>query len=170
MNPSHHSKHLHRQRTLLSCALITLGAMAPSVWAAPAPSGHVYRCKQPDGSLTYSQLPCSAQAELIKASDARTASQLKQSMANDAQETSLAARMTRERRHEERLGAEQHAKALTRPARRHSAQVQAVVSPGSVTPLPSTYKPHGHRHFRALVPKSAEASRSVAAAKPVVAP
>ena len=163
MNTNHHSKHLRRQHALLSCALIALGATAQSAWAAPAPNGHVYRCKQADGSLTYSQLPCSAQAELIKASDARTAAQLQQSMVNDGQETKMAARMTRERRHEERVAAEHHAQALTRPARHHSASVQAVVSPGSVTPLPtSTYKPHGHRHFRAVVPK--------AAAKPVATP
>ena len=178
MNPSNHSKRSRRQRALLSCALAAFSTLAQSSPVAvasapapaPAPNGHVYRCKQADGSLTYSQLPCSAQAELIKASDARTAAQLQQSMINDGQETKLAARMTRERRHEERVAAEQHAEALTRPARHHSAQVQAVVSPGSVTPLPSTYKPHGHRHFRALVPKSSEASNNVAATKPAATP
>ena len=170
MKPRRHSKRLHRQRIMLSCALAALGTIVQSALAAAAPNDHVYRCKQTDGSPTYSQLPCSAQAELIKASDARTAAQLRQSMINDGQEAKLAARMTRERRHDERVAAQQHAQALTRPARHHSGQVQAVVSPGSVTPLPSTYKPHGHRHFKALVPKTAEASNGIAPTRPARTP
>jgi hypothetical protein len=168
MNPNQHPKRAHGHRVLLSCALVTLGyAMSSaSAMAAPAPEGHAYRCKQANGSVTYGQMPCSAQAELIKASDARTAAQLQQSMVNGEQDKNLAARMTRERRHDERAAAEPHALALTRPSRRHASQVQAVVSPGSVTPLPSTYKPHGHRHFRAVVPKSADAAKTVATAKP----
>jgi hypothetical protein len=168
MNPNQHPKRQHGHRVLLSCASVMLGCAmtSPSAMASPAPEGHAYRCKQADGSVTYGQMPCSAQAELIKASDGRTAAQLQQSMVNGTQDTKLAARMTRERRHDERVAAEQHAEALTRPAHHHASQVQAVASPGSVTPLPSTYKPHGHRHFRAVVPKSADAAKSVATAKP----
>lgn len=185
MKPTSHSPHWHplkNQRVIVKACLwvitsvighAALAAPASTPASASAPNGHAYRCKQGNGAFEYSQLPCSPQAELIKASDARTESQLRQSLLNDKEEVKLAAQMTRERRHAERLAAEAHAQGLTRAAHQRHAQMQSVVSPGSVTPLPktsvanagsgnpstnTTYKPHGHRHFRAVVPKSTEAA------------
>ncbi|MGC4062699.1 MAG: hypothetical protein QM749_18370 [Aquabacterium sp.] len=152
----------------IACAWALIHVGGHVAWAAPAPKDHVYRCQQGDGAFAYSQWPCAPQAELIKASDPRTESQLRQSLLNDQRETKLAAQMTRARRHEERAAADQHAQALTRSARPRHAQLQPVVSPGSVTPLPkasseassTTYRPHGHRHFRALVPKASPDSKA----------
>jgi hypothetical protein len=170
--PKHRRTRLS-MRTACAWALIhVVGHAAWATSAAPAsPKDHVYRCRQ-DNSVAYSQLPCAPEAERIKASDPRTASQQKQSLANDRQEARLAAQMTRIRRHEERVAADDHAQALTRAARTHHAQIQPVASPGSVTPLPkagsndsngtnnTTYKPHRHRHFKAVVPKASPMSQA----------
>lgn len=177
MTPSNHSVREHRARRMAvrtACAWALIHAATQVACAAAAPQDHVYRC-QHDGGVAYSQLPCAPEAELIKASDPRTASQQRQSLANDQQEAKLAAQMTRSRRHDERVAADEHAQALTRSAKPRHAQVQPVVSPGSVTPLPrigsdasgtasdkptSTYKPHRHRHFKALVPKASPSTKA----------
>lgn len=177
MTPSNHSVRKHRAQrmaTNTACAWAIIHAATQVACATAAPKDHVYRCQQGNGAA-YSQLPCAPEAELIKASDPRTASQQRQSLANDQQEAKLAAQMTRARRHDERIAADEHAQALTRPAKPRHAQVQPVVSPGSVTPLPriggdasstasdkrlSTYKPHRHRHFKALVPKTTPSTKT----------
>jgi hypothetical protein len=160
-----------RTACMRACTWALIHATGHAAWAAPAiqapPKDHVYRCRQ-DNGVAYSQLSCAPGAELIKASDSRTASQQKQSLANDQREARLAAQMTRARRHEERVAANEHAQPLTRSARPRPAQLQPVASPGSVTPLPkasggtstSTYKPRQRRHFRALVPKASPSTKA----------
>jgi len=162
MKPNSHATRspLHKALALCACALInTIGHAASAASAATppasAPNGHAYRCKQANGTMAYSQLPCSPQAELIKASDPRTEAQLRQALISDKEDDKLAAQMARARRHEERVAADAR-------ARERHAQAPAVVSS-------SSYRRHRYKHVNAFAAQPPTATTGAAAAKPAAA-
>ncbi len=158
MTPSTHlSDRLARKAKPWLLALAGSCLLWTCAQAKLAESGQAYRCIGANGTVTYSQFACDAQADLLTVRDDRSSQQVKQANALIARDVKLAKAVQRQRWREEKRAAAVPAKALTIPGRQRAAPHATATSTNKASATQAqvtTLK--RHKPFTAMVPKATQ--------------